>query len=171
MVANMERRLFEVRFVPGEGGEDRTLSGIAVPYGVPTRLPWGREQFEAGAFGKVADLDVILNLQHERTAPIARTGGGGLRLIDDEDALRVEATLPETRAADDALELVRRRVLRGLSIEFFATAESFENDLRRIQSAHLGGVSVVDSPQYSGAEVERRAKEVKTMFKRATIWL
>ena len=65
-------------------------------------------------------LDVILNIQHDRGKPIARTDGGGLVLTDSPQSLRIAATLNETRQCEDVLTLVRDRVLRGLSVEFRA---------------------------------------------------
>ena len=107
-------RMMERRFAPLEyRGEGRTLEGVAVKYGDTARLPFGSERFEPGAFGDVAGADVILNVQHDRGRPIARTGGG-LVLEDSREALAIRADLPATREADDALELVRAKVLRGL---------------------------------------------------------
>ena len=57
-----------------------------------------RERFESGAFGDLATADVLLNAQHQRAVPLARTGGGGLVLLDTLMELRIDATLPETRA-------------------------------------------------------------------------
>ena len=119
-------------------------------------MPFGRERFEAGAFTPIGD--VLLNAQHARQTPLARTGGGGLTLTDGPDALRIEADLPATRAADDVLELVRSKVLRGLSIEFRAIAERMDGDLRIISAAALGAVSVVDTPAYPESEVEARRR-------------
>ena len=87
-----EYRFFELR------AEGRRLSGTAMPYNVVS--PGHREKFLPGAFaGRLAD--VALDVQHTRSRVIARTGGGGLELQDTPTALMMEATLPETREADD----------------------------------------------------------------------
>ena len=149
----IERRYAELR---AEGG--RRLSGVVVRYGeVSTGLPW-RETFMRGAFGDVAGLDVRLNVQHQRDRLLARTGGGGLELTDGPDALRMAADLPETREADDALVLVRRGVLRGLSVEFSARQERQDAGVRVISRASLPGLAVVDSGAYSGSIVAARAE-------------
>ena len=148
----LERRFTELR------AEGRRLSGV-MPYGDVARLPWGSERFEAGAFGAVGALDVILNVHHERARPIARTGGSGLVLVDGSRALEIRAELPRTRDADDALELVRVGVLRGLSIEFSATRERQEGRLRVVEGADLAGLGVVDRPAYTGATVSARLFE------------
>ena len=152
-MATIERRYFELRAEAG----GRTLSGVAVRYGdVATVLPWGRERIEAGAFGDVAGADVVLNVQHDRGRPIARTGGGGLTLADGPDALAVRAELPPTREADDALANVRGLIVRGLSAEFVAIAERMESGVRVIERAELVGLGLVDTPAYPQSEIEAR---------------
>ena len=142
--------LIEYRYADFEETDGRTLIGTVVRYGdVSTRNTYGgAEQFESGAFGNVGALDTILNYQHNRQRPLARTNGGGLVLQDDSDALRVAATLPETRDADDALEMVDKGILRGFSTEFIARRESDKNGVRTIQQAALPGIGLVDRPSY-----------------------
>ena len=147
----VERRYVELR---QEGG--RRLSGVAVSYGDLAAVPFGRERIEPGAFTPIGD--VILNAGHDRQAPLARTGGGGLELVDTERELIVRATLPETRAADDVLELVRAGVLRGLSVEMRPVSVRMEGGLRIIERAKLVGVAVVDTPAYPASEVEARRR-------------
>ena len=146
----MERRFFEFR------QDGRRLTGTAIVYGDVSRQPWGEERFTAGAFAPLGD--VILNAQHDRTTPLARTGGGGLLLSDDSESLRIEADLPATRAADDILELVRSKVMRGLSVGFRAVAERIEGNVRVIDRAALISIAVVDTPAYPQSEIEARRK-------------
>ena len=153
----VERRFTEFR------AEGRTLSGVVVPYSAPTNIWDGerrfREQFEPGSFGDVLRIDATMNLMHLPSRIIARTGGGGLRLIDTPTDLRAFATLEDTRDGDDALRMVRARILRGFSSEFRARRETFEGDLRRIFEASLSGIGVVDRPQYvEGLEVRVRGR-------------
>ena len=155
----MERR-FEIRF---DGG--RVVTGAAVVYGDEADLPWGRERFNRGAFGEIGAVDAILNVQHSRSRPIARTGGGGLEFVDTAEALEFRADLPATRDADDTLALVKARVLRGASLEFFPTKESIEKradgkDLITIEEADLVGLAIVDSPAYPESTISARAKEI-----------
>lgn len=145
-----ERRYAELRAEP----DGRRLTGRAIVYGDTARLPWGRERIEAGAFAPVGD--VILNRQHDRGAPLARTGGGGLVLRDGAAALELEATLPDTRAADDVLALVRAGVMRGLSVEFRAVAERMDGGVRVIERARLSAVAVVDTGAYPASDVAAR---------------
>ena len=145
----LETRRAELRQADG-----RRIAGTAIRYGDVAVMPWGSERFEPRAFSPIGD--VMLNSQHERTTPLARTGGAGLVLRDSATALELEATLPSTRAADDVLELVKTGVLRGLSIEFEPLGEHLEGNVRIVDRARLAAVAIVDTPAYPASEVEAR---------------
>ena len=147
-----ERRFSELR------QEGRTLSGTLIRYGDVARFARGSETFDPGAFGDVTRADVILNTHHERARPLARTGGGGLELIDTREALTIRATLPITQDANDTIALILGGVLRGLSLEFLSEAERMEGDTRIIERATLSGLAVVDRPAYSDSLVQARAE-------------
>ncbi len=158
----------ELRFVEVRA-EGRKIIGTALRYGDVAKIGAVQERFEPGAFA--GSSDVILNAQHDRKTPLARTGGGGLELRDSTDALRIEADLPATRAADDVLELIGRKVLRGLSIEFRSLQERAENGVRVIEKAALKGIAVVDTPAYPAAYVEAREKALASPVARRRVWL
>ena len=146
--------LTERRYSALTAGAGRELSGTAITYGEVASLPWGRERFEAGAWESLADIR--MDVQHVRARIIARTGGGGLELSDGPEALRIRAVPEQTREAEDALRLVRRGVLRGLSIEFRATETRMERGIRIVERAELAAVSLVDSPAYPSSVPEVR---------------
>ena len=117
-----------------------------------------RESVDPGAFGKIDD--VILNLMHDRREPLARTEGGGLTLEDGNDRLFLRADIPEYRA--DVRDQVKRRILRGFSVEMEIEAEDWPTpDRRIIRAATLWGVGLVDRPAYdeATAAIAKRAKE------------
>jgi len=167
MTDKIERRYCELR------ADGRRLEGEAIVYGDVAVFPWGSERVEPGAFAPLGD--VILNRQHRRDSPLARTDGGGLTIEDSPEALRIRATLPEgVAAADDTLALVRAKILRGLSIEFIATGERQSGDMRIIERARLVAVAVVDEPQYPASQVAARAAELggdPPAPKRRRVWL
>ena len=143
----------EYRFTP-VSLDGRVLSGVVMRYGeIATGAP-RPERFDPGAF-RFPDDGVILNVQHDRNRPLARTPDT-LILKDTVAALELRAELPETREGTDTLELVRSRVLTGLSVEFRAVKEHFEAGVRVITEALLSGVAVVDRSAYSGSVVEAR---------------
>ena len=158
----IERRSFELR----AEGEGSVISGIVIPYSTQSLVGSFREQF---APGSIKFSDVIANIQHQRSAPLARTGGGGLELSDGPDALRATIELPDTSIGRDTLTLIRRGVLRGLSAEFIAVREEWVGRLRTIREAKLSGLGIVDSPAYAGAsvsEVRANSKYSETPTKR-----
>ena len=161
----------EFRFCELRSEGERVISGTAIRYGDIATLPWGKERFEAGAFD-VRDADIILNSQHDRKTPLARTGGGGLEVRDSSTALEIRAELPRTRAADDVLELVRAKVLRGLSIEFHELDGRMVDGVRVVSRASLSAVGVVDKPAYPASLVrEMRSKLAATEHPRRRRWL
>ena len=160
---NIEMRFCEVR------AEGRTLTGTAIKYGDTATFAWGKERIEPNAFAPLGDA--ILNAQHDRTTPLARTDGGGLTLLDSATALEIRAELPPTRSADDVLELVRAKVMRGLSIEFVPLQERSDANVRIIERARLVGVSVVDTPAYPASAIEARRAALVLRHARRKVWL
>ena len=138
----------------GAGG--RNIAGVAMRYGERASIENKFvEEVAPGAFAPIGD--VVLNWMHDRNKPLARTGEhGGLELTDTATELRVAATLPETTLADDATELIRRGVFRGLSIEFRSVKEKMVAGVRVIEKALLSGIAIVDRPAYSNAELQAR---------------
>ena len=147
----------EYRFL-GMRQSGRALSGVALRYGDIARIGGQREKFLPGSFPDVERADILLNRQHLRERPLARSQGGGLVVSDSPQALSIRADLPRTADSDETLELVKSGVLRGLSIEFKALRESQENGTRVVSLAKLFAVAVVDSGAYPASTVEARQK-------------
>ena len=165
-MSDLERRYVELR----ADDTGRTLRGVAVTYGDVAKVAGLEERIQPGAFGALGD--VILNASHDRAAPLARTGGAGLELSDSTDRLAFAATLPETRAADDVLTLVRTGVMRGASIEMRVTGQRFEGGVRVIERAQLSAIGIVDTPAYPASEIEaRRAARPQPPKRKRRIWL
>lgn len=153
MTSKPEYRAVALRFE-----EERRLSGTIVRYGEVARIAGGiRERIAPGAFGDLSAADVILNAHHDRKRPLARAQGGGLELLDTAEALRMTAELPATAEAADVLNLVRARILRGLSVEMHVLKESRQLGIRVVERAVLADLAVVDRPAYVGSAVEARA--------------
>lgn len=152
--------------------EGRRLTGVVVRYGDVADLGAFRERIEPGAFPDLSD--VMLNLQHDRTRPLARTDGGGMALTDGPEALTMTAELPATRDAEDALALVQSGVLRGLSIGFVPeTMRDEGDDLYVIERGRLDHVALVDRPAYEASSVSARyvAALTKPRMRRRRLWL
>ena len=154
--SGVQRRYFEMRF----DADERRVSGTAMKYGDVAKLPWGeKEKFEPGAFGEVAGLDVIMNVQHDRAQPIARTTGGTMRLADTGGELTIEADLPDTTIANDAVANIRAGILRGFSVEFIPEETREDSGIIIVEKADLRGVGVVDRPAYPKSKVHPRSED------------
>ena len=155
----LRRRYCELRF----NEEKREVTGTLLRYGDVAELPWGKERIEAGAFGDIGDA--ILNVMHRRDRPVARTrseeGAGRLELIDSQEKLELKAVLSDTTDSRDAIQLIKDRVLRGLSIEFWAEGWRYEKEadggrIEVVTEAELFGAGIVDSPAYPQSTLDVR---------------
>lgn len=139
--------------------DGNTLTGIAIRYNELANIGSFQERIVPGAFGDLANADIILNLQHDRTQPICRTGSG-LELIDTDTSLQIRANLnPEV--ASRAIAMVKAKILRGLSVEFLPIQKAIENSVTVIRKAKLVGIGLVDKPAYSGSIVQVRASSFR----------
>ena len=151
----LEFRFAALEVRAADGGQ---VEGIAMPYGREADIAGVfRESVDPGAFGTIRD--VILNLMHDRREPLARTEGGGLDLEDGAEALRLRADIPEYRS--DVRDQVKRRILRGFSVEMEVKAEDWPTpDKRIIRAATLWNIGLVDRPAYDDATaaIAKRAR-------------
>ena len=148
----IEIRQDETRQSPGR------LVGRILKYG--ERALDRAELFESGALSWPAD-GVILNRQHERRTPIMRVIPelrGGELVIDQ--------ALPDTASGRDAATEIRSGLFRGLSVSFQAKRQSFAGGVRRIQSAAMTAIGLVDDPSYDAPVEIRQRREG-----RRRIWL
>ena len=142
-----EQRYFEMR----ADVDNRKVEGTAVRYGDVADIGGlFRERIESGAL-RFNAAGTMLNVQHRREKPVARTNGGGLQLNNTNTSLEVRAELVQTRDGDDALTLIRSQVLKGLSVEMHVKSDKWNRDYteRTISDAVLVGIGIVDFPAYS----------------------
>ena len=173
----VEYRFFALEYRAEAGNK---VTGTVLRYGSVAEIGGAfQERFAPGAFGDVQSSDVIANVQHDRRKPVARTQGGGLRLSDSATELKADLELADTTDGKDALELLRRGILKGFSVEFTATKESYQDEVRVVEKADLSAISLVDRPAYgdSHAAVSKRfalmrsAKAYAAKPAAETLWL
>ena len=144
----------EYRFTELRAADDRIV-GTLIRYGDTAKI--GGRFTERFTPGSVRYDDVIVNVMHNRTMPVARTGGG-LELRQEGDALIAEIKPPDTTFARDARAMIDAGILRGLSMEFKPDQGKVEwrNDERIISGAELYGIGIVDRPAYKESEIVKR---------------
>jgi len=139
---------------PQEGQtESREIEGTPIVFGVRSvnLTPWSdtREVYEVLEPGCITnDLlqrsDVILNLNHSNMVPDVlgrcRNGKGTLSLELRENKIDCRCELPRTNNANDALELMRRGDITGMSFAFEDDWQDSENGVsyERTAETHNG---------------------------------
>ena len=160
--------MLEYRFTPQvkvHADDAGQVVGVVMQYdNVATISGVFKEMFAPGVFGDIPALDCVCNFQHQRSRPLGRTGGGGLVLTDSNTQLTAKLTLPDTQDGRDCRVLLANGTLRGWSVEFRSERERFDDDVRVIEKASMGGVSLVDTPAHpaSTAEIAKRFEMLKT---------
>ncbi len=138
----------------------RTLCGYAAVYGVESADLGGfRERIAPGAFAGVLDADVRCLLNHDPSSVLARSKSGTLRLSDEQRGLRFEADLPDSPLGENVREAVRRGDIDGASFRFVVGEESWNGEVRTVQSVkELQDVTVATYGAYPAASVELRTR-------------
>jgi HK97 family phage prohead protease len=116
-----------------------------------------REQLSTGAFtDAMQNSDVRALINHDANLVLARNKSGSLAMREDAAGLYVEITPPDTNAARDLIELMKRGDVNQMSFAFTVaredqtwTREGTGPWLRIIKKvARLYDVSVVTYPAY-----------------------
>lgn len=152
--------MIERRALGAVQAEGRRLRGLAIPYGVETRINGGTESIRAGAAtASLAGRDILALADHDASKVLGRTRSGTLRLSEDERGVSFDLDLPETTAARDVLALVERGDAGGMSFGFTVPAggDEWRGTHRTLRSLTLHEVSVITShPAYASTTVEAR---------------
>jgi len=124
--------------------EDRTISGLALPFGETGRTNLGRVIASAGSVTVPEDVSTItLNLEHSRTAPVGRATA----VEETPEGLVATFRVARTRAGDDLLAEVEEGLRAGLSVELDAPVIR----AGRLLSGALSAVAAVVSPAFPSA--------------------
>jgi hypothetical protein len=133
--------------VSADLGDDRTIRGVVVPYGVPGRTDAGDLKVRAGGLRTPADLRrVKLFREHGRTTPV-----GYAQARDDTDTavLRMAFRVAATPDGDTALVEAAEGVRDAMSVEL----DNVDIRGEWIESADVVAVALVPLPAYADARV------------------
>jgi len=147
----------ELRAIDNEAG-GVTIRGYASVYDELSHDLGGfKEKIDKAAFRNVLDspeLDCVCLLNHDNNIVFARSTSGTLKLSSDNRGLISEWDMPNTQAAKDTAELVKRGDITQMSFGFYVGKDSWEKReqgeyVRTIQEVkRLVDVSLVTRPAY-----------------------
>lgn len=124
--------------------EDRTLSGLLLPFGEPGHTNLGRITASAASRIDIADT-VTLNVQHDRNQPV----GKAMTLETLAEGIRASYAVLNTRAGDDALLEASEGLRCGLSVEM----EPCVVRNGQLVSGTITGTGLVVEPAFANARL------------------
>lgn len=163
-----EIRIAEIRTAAADNDKELRLEGVALMYDSPTIITDGsgsyKEVIRSGALDNADLSDVHLFYNHDTNrVPLARVPKT-MQLIQSSVGLEFKATLPNTEAAKEVYEAVKRGDLTGCSFAFTVPdgGDDYnpETNTRTINKiAKLYECSICPFPAYPQTSVEARAAQ------------
>jgi uncharacterized protein len=163
-----EKRSFtvEMRVLSDGQGAKPKIEGYAAVFEVLSEELWGfREKIRAGAFANVIRDDVRALFNHDPNTVLGRNRAGTLKLEEDTKGLKIEIDPPDTQAARDLLESIRRGDVDQMSFMFATKTDEWKKEedgtITRtiIELERLLDVSVVTFPAYPQTSASTRCLE------------
>jgi len=138
--------------------DNRTVRGLAVPYGVPT-VDHRRLTFAAGSLAWDRPL---VKLGHGPDSdPVAVAD-----LAEVERGLQLTADIAPTTRGDDLLALVDAGVVTGLSVE----VEGLVRDGRRVTAGRVSAVAAVAAPAFTDAVLMAAQRPPRSTLRMVSAW-
>jgi len=136
--------------------DQRTITGLAVPYGQEIAIANNTyERFAPGAIQSVDDVKLFWN--HEE--PIGKVIEGR----ETEEGFEITAYISETPRGEEILTLLRDGVLNKFSVGFIPVENEREENVVVRTLVDLKEVSVVPFPAYSGANISEVREEIEVV--------
>lgn len=140
------------------------LVGEAIVYGSPScDLGGFIEIIEPNAFTDHLSTkpDIRALYEHESKELLGRTTSGTLKVLEHTHGVTVEITPPNTRAGNDARELVKRGDINGMSFGFVTISDRWNWETtpptRHVTRAELREVTVTATPAYQASNITLRS--------------
>jgi HK97 family phage prohead protease len=151
-MSEMITREFQVRL---SDTEERTIVGLAVPYGQEIELTGNtKERFEPGAIQSLEDVKLFYG--HED--PIGKVISGR----DTEEGYEVVARISDTPLGNEVYTLLKDDVLNRFSVGFFPVKDRKEGQTIVRELIDLKEISVVPWPAFEGAKITEVRSEIET---------
>lgn len=148
-MSEIETRSVELRL---DNIEERTITGIAVPYGQDANIGGMYvERFAPGAIDSVEDVKLFYG--HETPIGVVTAGR------DADGGFEITAKVSETSLGNDVLTLMRDGALNKFSVGFVPIEQERDGNIVTRTKVALKEVSVVPFPAYAGASITEVREE------------
>lgn len=148
-MSEIETRSVELRL---DNLEERTITGIAVPYGQDANIGGAYiERFAPGAIDTVEDVKLFYG--HETPIGVVTAGR------DADGGFEITAKVSETSLGNDVLTLMRDGALNKFSVGFVPIEQVQDGKTVTRTKVALKEVSVVPFPAYAGASITEVREE------------
>ena len=148
-MSEIETRSVELRL---DNLEERTITGIAVPYGQDANIGGMYvERFAPGAIDSVEDVKLFYG--HETPIGVVTAGR------DADGGFEITAKVSETSLGNDVLTLMRDGALNKFSVGFVPIEQERDGNTVTRTKVALKEVSVVPFPAYAGASITEVREE------------
>ncbi len=137
-----------------------SVTGLAVPFGVPANIGAFTERFSRDAFAedeKAGFKGITSQFMHDGVFLLGSVDGRSLQLTQTPAGLVFTLKLPAS--AGYVAELVARQDVAGASVSFVATDDEWDwavdgEPMRTVKAARLLEVSLVSKPAYPTTSVQ-----------------
>ena len=148
-MSNIETRSLELRL---ENLEERTITGLAVPYGQDANIGGSyMERFAPGAIDSIEDVKLFYG--HETPIGVVVAGR------ETDGGYEITAKVSETSLGNDVLTLMRDGALNKFSVGFVPVSQEQDGSTITRTKVSLKEVSVVPFPAYAGASITEVREE------------
>ena len=144
-----------------DGSERRTISGKIAPYGEIGYTSAGKVVFAPNSIKAANPAKIKLLMSHDNTKPIGRMQS----ISSDDSGVYASFKISASSKGNDAILLAQEQLMDGLSVGVEVTASKPEKDYLLVTSAVLREVSLVETPAFQSAEVQKiaaQAEDVET---------
>lgn len=149
----------------GDGEDGPTIAGYGAVFNSPSLDLGGfREIIAPGAFSrslKSRGGDVMSFFNHDPSKPLGSRKAGNLTVSEDDKGLVYEVKPPATTYANDLVEAMRAKLVRGSSFTFSVKKDTWTEDsgvqVRTLLDVDLFELGPVTNPAYPAANSQVRA--------------
>ncbi|MBD2798151.1 HK97 family phage prohead protease [Xenorhabdus sp. 18] len=141
---------------------EKKITGYAIRWMDNSQLLFGEfiERFDKRAFEACLknNTDIRFLWEHDHASLLGRTSSSTLTVAEDDTGLRFELLLPDTQLGRDALTMIDRGDIEGVSFGFRALKDQWdigqEPYVRTVLEAELREISLTSIPAYPTSSVK-----------------